>query len=119
MNTQNINVNTAAFESTGRCGTQAGVSFVFFRTGTGSIFSRALKLDPAAEYVALFTLTTLAELKRHYPDMVLIPESEANAGIEAIRAEKKAKVEAILADSLLIRKIRQSGHQFIRTSAGE
>ena len=36
----------------------------------------ALKLDPAAEYIALLSFTTLAELKRHYPDMVLITEAE-------------------------------------------
>ncbi|MHA1066867.1 hypothetical protein ACR9GP_23670 [Enterobacter ludwigii] len=36
----------------------------------------ALKLDPAAEYIALHSFTTLVELKRHYPDMVLITEAE-------------------------------------------
>lgn len=119
MRTQNISVNPVAFESSEKSVMQDEASFVFFRTETTTIFSMALKLGPAAEYVALFSFTTLAELKRQYPDMVLITEEEANARIEAVRAERKAKVEAILANSALERKVRNSGHKFIRISAGE
>lgn len=119
MSTQNISVNPVAFESSERCVVQDEDSFVFFRTGTTTIFSMALKLDPAAEYAALFSFVTLAELKRQYPDMMLITEEEANARIEAVHAERKAKVEAILANSALERKVRNSGHKFIRISAGE
>ncbi|MGG7116315.1 hypothetical protein ACPUGT_01165 [Klebsiella aerogenes] len=119
MRTQNISVNPIACESSDKSIMQDEDSFVFFRTETTTIFSMALKLDPAAEYVALFSFTTLAELKRQYPDMVLITEEEANARIEAVRAERKAKVEAILANSALERKVRNSGHKFIRISAGE
>lgn len=119
MRTQNISVNPAACESSDKSVMQDEDSFVFFRTKTTTIFSMTLKLDPVAEYVALFSFTTLAELKRQYPDMVLITEEEANARIEAVRAERKAKVEAILANSALERKVRNSGHKFIRISAGE
>lgn len=118
MSTQNISINPVAFDASEKSVIQDEGSFVFFRTETTTIFSMAVKLDPAAEYVALFSFTTLAGLKRQYPDMVLITEEEANARIEAVRAERKAKVEAILANSALERSVRNSGHRFIRINAG-
>lgn len=90
---------------------------VFFLSETCRIFSMAVTIASASEPVAMCNFEGLEELRRQYPDMIIISESEANARIAEKDRQKKAAEQAFIEAARA--KDRESGYKFTCKDAGK